>query len=514
MALFGFGSRVSGAGSGQASSSPDGPVRMAAVAGSFYPSDKGALENELARCFSEAAGLSGGTSLSAGGTPYALIVPHAGYVYSGAVAASAFLQIPPDARFDRIILIGPSHRIAFEGAVVDTGNGFWQTPLGNIPVDLAFGKRLRESAAGKVFKSRQDAFLGEHCLEVELPFLQYRLRHMPPIVPVILGSVRYSVIKDVAEALRPAFLEGRSLFVISSDFSHYPSYDGAVKADTRTAEAVATGDLVEFADALRKNNADKIPGLETSACGQAAIAVLLEATGSSPYPEEFEYHHLAYQNSGDVKYGDKSHVVGYHAFAVRRLPAAGRADGGDYTLSAEEKNTLLSIARASIEGSFEGKGVGEVLAPFKAGLTPKLKAKGGAFVTLTKRGRLRGCIGHFGEDFPVYETVAHMARSAAFNDSRFAPLASVEVPQVEIEISVLSPLKRIGSAGELKLGRDGIYMVKGGKSGTFLPQVAMETGWSKEEFLGHCARDKAGIGWDGWKTAELYTYQAVVFKEN
>ena len=114
----------------------------------------------------------------------------------------------------------------------------------------------------------------------------------------------------------------------------------------------------------------------------------------------------------------------------------------------------------------------------------------------------------------MYETVAHMARSAAFNDSRFAPLASVELPQVEIEISVLSPLKRIGSAGELKLGRDGIYMVKGGKSGTFLPQVAMETGWSKEEFLGHCARDKAGIGWDGWKTAELYTYQAVVFKEN
>ena len=136
------------------------------------------------------------------------------------------------------------------------------------------------------------------------------------------------------------------------------------------------------------------------------------------------------------------------------------------------------------------------------------------FVTLNLDGRLRGCIGRFTASTSLWSTIREMALSAAFDDPRFPALSRKEAPLVKIEVSVLSPLKRIASLDEFKLGRDGIYMIKGYNHGTFLPQVATETGWTTEEFLGHCARDKAGIGWFGWKDAELYTYQAEVVKES
>jgi AmmeMemoRadiSam system protein A len=142
-----------------------------------------------------------------------------------------------------------------------------------------------------------------------------------------------------------------------------------------------------------------------------------------------------------------------------------------------------------------------------------LEMKCGAFVTLNENGRLRGCIGHFGEDAPLFRVVAQMAREAAFDDGRFEKVEKWEMPLITIEISALSPLRKIDDIGQFRYGRQGIYMRKGGRGGTFLPQVAAETGWTEEEFLGHCARDKAEIGWDGWKTAELYTYEAIIFKE-
>ena len=144
-----------------------------------------------------------------------------------------------------------------------------------------------------------------------------------------------------------------------------------------------------------------------------------------------------------------------------------------------------------------------------------LKEKGyGVFVTLHLDGRLRGCIGRFVSDDSLCATIREMANSAAFSDPRFPSLSRNEASRVDIEVSVLSPLKKINSIEEFRLGRDGIYMMKGARHGTFLPQVAEETGWNTEEFLGHCARDKAGIGWNGWKDADLYTYRTEVVKES
>jgi hypothetical protein len=221
----------------------------------------------------------------------------------------------------------------------------------------------------------------------------------------------------------------------------------------------------------------------------------------------YEVKHLLYQNSGDIDNHDHSRVVGYHAFAIlRSLPLSPSKERGDFALTDEEKQMLKDIALTSIKDSLDRKRIVEPTT-----LTETLKQKCGAFVSLHKQGRLRGCIGHFGEDVPLHEIVAEMARAAAFEDPRFMPVSRDELEDIDIEISVLTPMRRIQSLDEFQLHKHGIYIKKGYRSGTFLPQVADEVNWTKEEFVGHCAQDKAGIGWDGWRDAELYVYEAIVF---
>jgi conserved hypothetical protein TIGR00296 len=171
---------------------------------------------------------------------------------------------------------------------------------------------------------------------------------------------------------------------------------------------------------------------------------------------------------------------------------------------------LLKLARKTITDHLNGL---KPTPPDLQNLSANLKTNAGAFVTLRRDGQLRGCIGSFSTTTPLYQVVMAMAVAAATEDYRFPPVTRNELGEVEIEISVLTPMKKISSIDEIELGRHGIYIRKGGHSGTFLPQVAAETGWSLEEFLGHCARDKALIGWDGWRDAEIFTYEAIVFEE-
>ncbi|MCK9304323.1 MAG: AmmeMemoRadiSam system protein A [Bacteroidales bacterium] len=184
--------------------------------------------------------------------------------------------------------------------------------------------------------------------------------------------------------------------------------------------------------------------------------------------------------------------------------------GSEFFLTGEEQQILLRIAKEAVTYAAEhGKRATFSVDP--ALLSSSLESECGAFVTLYKKGRLRGCIGHLTGDMPLWKMVREMAFASSLRDYRFSTVTEEELPDIKIEISVLSPLKKIGSPGEIILGKHGIYIVKGGKSGVFLPQVATETGWSREEFLGHCARDKAGIGWDGWKSAEIYIFTAEIF---
>ena len=467
-------------------------VRKPAVAGSFYPSSA-----------KEILSMTQGWlhPVDAQVAPQAVIVPHAGYVFSGEVAASAFNRIPKRHPYKRIFLLGPSHRVGFSGASVDTMYAYAETPLGRVAVDIETGKELLKTAS---FTCRNDAHDREHCLEVQLPFLQMMYEEVPPIVPIVIGTQRLEILEDIADSLEPYFNE-ENLFVISSDFSHYPSYKDAQASDLYLANAIEQGGLEEFLKALRYIRKMDFTGQDTAACGACAIAVLLSMMDTQGR-DRFDVDHVMYRNSGDSPYGDKDRVVGYNSIVISRNQ---KTDDHLFHFTDDEKKGMIAAARSAIYSALRMDYDGDA--------TPVgiLKEKGyGVFVTLHLNGRLRGCIGRFTSSDSLFETIQDMARSAAFSDPRFPSLSRSEAPRVEIEVSVLSPLKRISSVDEFKLGRDGIYMIKGSRHGTFLPQVATETGWSTEEFLGHCAQDKAGIGYYGWKDAELYTYQTEIVNES
>ncbi len=425
----------------------------------------------------------------------ALIVPHAGYYYSGNVAASAYMALPTDKPYKRIFLLGPSHHEWLDGASVNTEADYYATPLGNVKVDSETARQLADTDS--VFTFRPEAHDREHCLEVQLPFLQRRFSDVPPIIPIIISTNDFSKLKRIADTLKP-YLTDENLFIVSSDFSHYPSYEDACKVDAKTGRAVESGDVEELIATINANARSGIHNLATSACGELAIVTLMLMLDN-----QYQVKHLMYQNSGDIDDHDHSRVVGYHSFVFLRKEAG-------FSLPEEDKQLLKEIAFKSIRDSLDGKRIEKTDSSILA-LHASLKQKCGAFVSLHKHGRLRGCIGHFGENVPLYEIVAEMARAAAFEDPRFAPVQPEELDDIDIEISVLTPMRRIQSLDEFQLHRHGIYIRKGYRSGTFLPQVADEVNWTKEEFVGHCSQDKAGLGWDGWRDAELYVYEAIVF---
>ena len=471
---------------------PKPTVRPATQAGRFYEANPQQLGHEVDSFL----------ALHSGSATYehlvALIVPHAGYYFSGNVAASAYMTIPADKHYQRIFLLGPSHHEWLDGASVNSEADYYETPLGQVRVDRETARRL--IATDSVFSYRAKAHDREHCLEVQLPFLQRRLSEVPPIVPMIISTNDFAKLKRMADVLKPYLTDEENLFIISSDFSHYPSYSDAYAVDAKTGKAVESGDVEQFIAALEENARSNVRNLATSACGEFPIVTLLLMLNG-----QYDMKHLMYQNSGDIDDHDPSRVVGYHSFAVVRKQQATKG----FALSEEDKRQLKEIAVHSITDSLDGKPI-RPLSPQPPHDSP-LAQKCGAFVSLHKHGQLRGCIGHFGEDMALHEIVAEMARAAAFEDPRFMPLDRKELADIDIEISVLTPMRRIQSLDEFQLHRHGIYIRKGYRSGTFLPQVADEVNWTKEEFVGHCSRDKAGLGWDGWRDAELYVYEAIVF---
>ena len=469
-------------------------VRPATQADRFYTGDARELSEEVDSFL----------ALHSGDAKYqnvaAVIVPHAGYYFSGNVAASAYMAIDVKKPYKRIFLLGPSHHEWLDGASVNTEADYYATPLGNVKVDHETAVALTNTdgtdKTDSVFRYRPEAHDREHCLEVQLPFLQRRFKEVPPIVPIVISTNEYDKLKQIAEVLKPYFTD-ENLFVISSDFSHYPSYEDACEVDTKTGKAIETGNVEEFIATLHANARSGKRNLATSACGEFAIITLMLMLDN-----QYEVKHLMYQNSGDIDNHDHSRVVGYHSFAILRK------DSTSFTLSGADKKALKDIAFNSIRDSLDGKPIVQPTLNFQLST---LNSKCGAFISLHKHGRLRGCIGHFGEDYPLHEMVAEMARAAAFEDPRFMPVTRDELDDLDIEISVLTPMRRIQSLDEFELHRHGIYIKKGYRSGTFLPQVANEVNWTKEEFVGHCSQDKAGLGWDGWRDAELYVYEAIVF---
>jgi hypothetical protein len=475
--------------------------RQPVAAGRFYPGEKPALTKELSSLFTNCTKTTFNTRVRA------IISPHAGYVYSGKTAAAAYSAIPDNQTFKNIFVIGSSHVMSFDGAsVYNTGD--YITPIGKVVVNKEIADQL--ISENKVFHFPVNAHMQEHSLEVQLPFIQHYFKNNPMIVPVIIGTGNEGTLKKIAEALRPWFTP-ENLFVISSDFSHYPPYKEAVECDKATAMSIVSGEPQTFLSVIKKNSEKRIPGLVTSMCGWSSALVLMYLAEAN---DQLEIKLLDYCNSGDSPYGSKDEVVGYHAIAMTEKQCEtpeNMNEASIFSFTDEEKKLLFDIARKSISLKLnEGKSfiIDEEKIP------GSLTGHFGSFVTLKINGALRGCIGKFVSDDPLYKVVGASAISSAFEDPRFPPLTKEEYKITDIEITVLGPLVKIEKPDEIVLGKHGIYIKKDMRSGTMLPQVATENGWSVEQFLGYTSRDKAGIGWDGWKDADIFIYEGAVLEEN
>lgn len=466
--------------------------RQPAVAGTFYPEEQDELKKELENLFASAVP-------KQCRDVRAIICPHAGYVFSGGVAASAFNQIDRNAIYKRVFILASSHQMSFEGAAIYCEGDFLM-PYGKEKVDTEFGKML-VSGFPELFTSGTGPHINEHSLEVQLPFLHYVLKTNYCIVPIIIGASDPDVCKKIAMVLK-AYFTPDNLFVISSDFSHYPNYEDAQKVDALTKEGILSNNPETLLTCLKKNAAKHIPHLSTSLCGWTSVLTMLNITVGN---DSLEYSGIEYKNSGDAEnFGEKDKVVGYWGIAISEK----QIDKDNFILSRHDKEVLLKIARDSVESAVLKRKKSQAVSE---DISVTLNTNCGAFVTLHKNGKLRGCLGHLSGDLPLYKMVQEMAASVALHDYRFSPVAKEELEDIDIEISALSPLKKIKDIAEIKLGIHGILIENGEHSGVFLPQVATETGWSKEEFLGYCSRDKAGLGWDGWKTADIYIFTATVF---
>ena len=301
-------------------------VREPVVAGTFYPSNPAELKAVLSSFFDAAENKTISENAAA------IIVPHAGYIFSGQVAASAYVQIDPNKQFSNIFVIGTSHHTVMNGASI-YNKGNYRTPLGIVEVDLDLANKLLEES--KYFKFNASAHSREHSIEVQLPFLQYWLKKPFKIVPIIISTQTASTCQKIAEVLKPYF-NGDNLFVISSDFSHYPDYADAVNIDKRTADAIKTNSPEFFASTVNENAEKNIPGLATSCCGWSSVLTMLCITSETP---GVNIQHVKYMNSGDTSYGDKQRVVGYNSFVISLNDT--KTSATDFLLSSFDKKELL-----------------------------------------------------------------------------------------------------------------------------------------------------------------------------
>jgi AmmeMemoRadiSam system protein B/AmmeMemoRadiSam system protein A len=475
--------------------------RQPVAAGRFYPADKDTLKKTLSVLFEKCKKSPDNWNVRA------IISPHAGYQFSGKVAASAFSAIPKNAVYKNIFIIGSSHIMYFDGASV-YNSGDYITPLGKVRVNKEIANKLIQN--NKVFNFPVNAHIQEHSIENQLPFIQYYFKDIPAIVPVIIGTDDEKTVKKIAEALKPWFTP-ENLFVISSDFSHYPAYKDAVETDNLTAMSIVSGSPKMFLNTLSKNSSKQIPGLVTSMCGWTSGLTLLYLSEGN---KNLEIKLIDYSNSGDSPNAGKDEVVGYNAIIMidkNQNEVQAKGSENSFAFTEKEKKQLFEIAKNSIQSKLNNDNKFVV---DEKSIPENLKKPFGAFVTLKINGVLRGCIGRFISSEPLYNVVQESAISSAFEDPRFPPLTKNEYKNTDIEITVLGPLKKIKNINEIVLGKHGIYIKKDNRAGTMLPQVAIENGWTVEEFLGFTSRDKAGIGWDGWKDAEIFIYEGVVLEDN
>ena len=467
-------------------------VRKPVVAGSFYPNDPKTLKGEV-KGFLENVSIE-----KINGDIIALISPHAGYMYSGHVAAYAY-KLLEGSGFRKAIVIAPSHRARFSGISVYNKKGY-DTPLGTVPIDGELCKKIMDQST--MIDYFPQAHSQEHSLEVQVPFLQVVLEDFE-LVPIVMGAQDMGTCRVLGEAIAKAVRDEKVIVIASSDLSHFHHYDKALVLDRKVLNHVEEFDAPGLAEDLAKGSCE--------ACGGGPIIsamLFAEKLGAGNSKV------LKYSNSGDVT-GEKSGVVGYMAAVLykNRERAVNKIErkkvGVDLGLDNDEKKTLLEIVETVIESKATNKEVPEF--DIKSHV---LKEKRGAFVSLHKHGQLRGCIGNIHGNRPLYVTIEHMASAAAFEDPRFPPVTQEELKDLDIEISVLTPLKKIDNIQEIEVGKHGIYIEKGNRSGLLLPQIATARGWDRNSFLEQTCY-KAGLPKNAWKDKDsrIHIFSADIFSE-
>jgi len=425
------------------------------------------------------------------GDIFALIGPHAGYGYSGQVAAYGYKLIK-DKPYKTVVVIGTSHQYSFGGVSVYP-EGVFSTPLGDLEIDKEFAKHLLYQDKDIAFEPA--AFAQEHSVEVQLPFLQRSLANFK-IVPIVMGDCSFNTCKKLAELLKNAIGARKDVLVIAStDMYHGYDFQEAKVVDALTISYLESMDNKRLYYGLRENKLQLCGG-----SGVVSTLILAKELGHNKLKV------LNYTNSAKVT-GKKEKgiwTVGYVACAIDQEKE------GVAMLDKAEKKKLLQIARNSIKTYLETGKKMEIKESDSA-----LVKEFGAFVTLHEHGQLRGCIGNLIGRDPLYLTVRDMAVEAATGDPRFAPVQLSEIKDVEIEISVLSPMQRIDDVNLIEMGKHGVLVRQGSRSGVYLPQVAIETGWTKEEFLSSLCAQKAGLAPDAWKdkNTQIYIFSAEVFSE-
>ncbi len=466
-------------------------VRQPAVAGSFYPEDSSALQ-ALVQGHLNAVG-----ELPAiDGDLVALIVPHAGLIYSGEIAAHSY-SLLKGSGINRVVLCGPSHQFSFKGVSVYGPGVQWRTPLGDAICDDDYCQKLLATAGVDIIP---EAHRREHCLEVQLPYLQTVLPGFL-LVPLVMGHQGRGSIDQLTQALLKLPNDDHTILIAATDWQHYQSAETGWPKDSLGIACLEQLDPERLQAVLESGQVEACGGGPTVAVLRAALA-----RGAN------RVKLLRYGDSGDIS-DDKSSVVGYVAAAIYRDndgdESASTAAGDDSEfLSDSDKDLLLRVARTSIENHFSSTSQVDFDIP------DHLRQPGAAFVTLEKSGRLRGCIGYTVAVEPLWQTVAECAVSAAIKDRRFSPVTAEELSALHLEISVLTPLKPIESIEEIEVGRDGLMIVKDQRRGLLLPQVALDYGWNRTEFLEQTCR-KAGLPTQAYleDDAVIYRFQALVFSE-
>lgn len=475
-------------------------VQQSSLAGTWYTDNAEDLKSQI-RSFLDGALTPSRDDI------IAMILPHAGYVYSGKTTAKAIKALSKS--YKRVITLGPTHKVAMPNVLSIPHVSHYQTPLGEVPLDTQATETLL--AYNSVFQTIPSAHRSEHSVQIQLPWLQMHLESFE-FLPIVVGQCDSDAMIQAARLLK-SVVDETTLVIVSTDFTHYGARFDYVPFIEQIPEQLEALDMGAF-DAIKTLDADSFLAYQektgATICGRNAIAILMHMLAPDTEP-----HLVEYTTSGAMV-DDYTHCVSYVSALFtgqwHREPVTQQTSHKKSGLSEQDQQALLCLARATIKYYLAHNKTPHI-EDLGIEITRPMKTKRAAFVTLKKHGRLRGCIGDILPRVPLYQSVINNAMHAATHDYRFEPVTSDECKDLHIEISALTPPKPIESYKDIRIGTDGVILQKEAHSAVFLPQVAPEQGWDITQTLTHLAV-KAGLPSNAWKEgAQLLTFQAEIFEE-